>query len=319
MAKWPKKLPEMPDKHKLIFDLTSDEYHGVSGTYSSSQFKDLLDDEEIFIKKYIEKVIPKEDIPAFGTGNYFHTGVLEPHNLKRDCVVYDSGIRRGAKWDAFAEKNRGKVIITSSQKDQAERLIAAVQGSPIAMDYIKNGRAEVSLFNDIWVKDGEIFSPEYNKMLDLEAGWLDFEVKEKDFKTAVKLVLKVRADSLGEDFVLDLKSTTGNARSNFAMRGKISYYLYQLSAALYLDMFSLEKGEQIDTFIWTFASKDCHNCKSYKASRDNLFVGRAMWMKAVRSLAVLMKNDFQLYDELGVLEPQSHELEIIRKTDSSLL
>ncbi len=80
--------------HKLIHDLSSDEYHATPGTYSSSQFKDLLDDEEIFINKYIKKTIEKEDVPAFGTGNYFHTGVLEPHKLKSEYVVFQGKVRR---------------------------------------------------------------------------------------------------------------------------------------------------------------------------------------------------------------------------------
>lgn len=322
MAKhqFPKAMPPgIPKLHKHIFDMPSEVYHKIEGTYSSSQFKDLLDDEEIFIKKYIEKTIPKEDIPAFGTGNYFHTGVLEPHKLKQDCIVYTGKMRRGAEWEKFKAKHGEKTIITQGQLDQANLLIKSVQDSPIAMGYVERGRPEVSLFTELWIYNGEIFAPKFNVVLDFETGWIEYNCKDLNPKKCVIIIVKVRADSLGDDFVLDLKSTTGNARSERAMRGKISYYNYDLSASLYLDMFSLLGEEMLTTFIWVFASKDCHNCKSFKASPTNILVGRAKWMRGVLKLAECMRNEFQLYDELGILEPEHYELDILKVTDASLL
>ncbi len=307
--------------NKEITTLSSDEYHSIEGTYSSSQFKDILDDEELFIKKYIEKTIPRGDVPAFGTGNYFHTGVLEPHKLKTEYLVYSGKVRRGENWDKFKAKNGGKIILTAHQREQGDRLISLAQDSPVAMGFIKRGRPEVSLFVELWVLHGEIFAPDFDKVLDAEVGWIDFPVqkRKKDFEKAFKIVVKVRADSIGEDFILDLKSTTGNARSEPAMRGKISYYNYDLSASLYLDVFSLLRGFQMDLFIWTFASKDMHNCKSYRASRANILVGRAKWVKGIIKMAEGARNDWQLYDSLGVLEPEHFQLEWIRSKETDLV
>ncbi len=318
MHKFAKPLPEEPSYklHKAIYDLSSEGYHSIKGTYSSSQLKDILDDEETFIKKYIERSVEKEHIAAFDVGNYFHTGILEPHKLRTDCVVYDGKVRRGSEWDKFKGQHKNKVILTPSQRDQAIRLIESVQDSPVAMGYIKRGKPEVSLFTEIWVDGGEIYSPKYNKVLDLSGGWLDTSELPGKF---VKLIIKVRADSLGDDFVLDLKSTTGNARSEASMRGKITYYKYELSASLYLDMFSLLKGFQMDQFIWTFASKDAFNCKSYRASRHNLLVGRAKWMKAILKMVECQRNDWQLHDSLGTLEPEQFQLEWIKEKETDLL
>ncbi len=319
--KFPKMLEEMEYKlHKVMFDLTSEDYHGIEGTYSSSQFKDLVDGSgRLFIKKYVEKSIPREDIPAFGTGTYFHTGTLEPHKLTVDCKVYDGKVRRGAAWEEFQAEHKGKTIITSGQREQAERLITSVKDSPIAMGYIVRGKPEVSLFTELAIVWGGIYAPEFGKELTPD-GWRDSAVNI-DFKRAkpmTKLVIKVRADSIGDEFILDLKSTTGDAESESAMRSKLSYYQYELSAALYLDMFSLVKPE-LEDFLWTFASKDFHNSKTYVASKENIRVGRAKYMRAILKLVDLMNNNWEIPDSLGVLEPLQHELEHLKERDTDLL
>ena len=316
-SKFPKALPEYR-LHTLIEDMASETYHGISGTYSSSQFKDLLDDEVTFHKKYVEKSIEREEIPAFSVGNYFHTGVLEPHKLGAECAVYHGKVRRGAEWDSFKLKHEGKVIVTSNQRDEALRLMDSVRKSEIAMSYVTRGKPEVSLFVELAVKGGDIFAPYFGKLLTKD-GWENCLMSSKDVKEATKIVVKVRADSLGDDFVLDLKSTSGNARSERSMRGKVSYYNYDLSASLYLDMFSLEAGKPIDTFIWTFASKDYYNCKSYRASDTNRMIGRAKWMQAVVKLADCLGNGWNIPDVLGTLEPEYFQLEYLNEKDSDLI
>ena len=302
--------------HALI-GLPSETYHSITGTYSSSQFKDMLDDEVTFFKKYIEKSIEREDVPAFAVGNFFHTGVLEPHKLAEDCAVYMGKVRRGAEWDSFQAQHSGKVIVTAAQRDEATRLIESVLNSSVAMSYIKRGKPEVSLFVELAVFKGDIYAPHYGKVLDLRLGWLSCDLPDLD--GAVKLIVKVRADCLGEDFVLDLKSTSGNARSEGSVRSKISYYQYDLSASLYLDIFSLQRGQPIVDFIWTFASKDYFNCKSYKASDNNRLVGRAKWMKAVTRLAYCLDSGWDIPDVLGVLEPEYYQLEHIAEKDINYL
>ncbi len=188
------------------------------------------------------------------------------------------------------------------------------------MSYIKRGKPEASLFIELHVYQGEIYANRYEKKL-TRAGWVDCQrLGKKELNKSVRLVVKVRADSLGEEFVLDLKSTTGNARSESAMREKIKYYNYELSAAFYLDMFSLESTDgPITEFIWTFASKDCHNCKSYKASDRNILIGRKKYMGAILKLAYLIQNDWTLYDSLGVLEPHHTELYHLVESEADLL
>lgn len=300
---------------KLVGDMSSADYHGLSGTFSSSQLKDLLDDPEYFHKKHIEKSVERVSIPAFDVGTYFHCAVLEPDKLGDDCAVFD-GIRRGKVWDEFKETNSGKTIITASEKTQADGLVKATLASPIAMNRIKRGTPEVSTFSEVLV-DG---STVYAKGGELELGkygWV--KAKDKISKKAVTIILKVRADLLADEYILDLKSTTGNAKSVSLMRKKISDYNYDLSASLYLDIFSLATGRTLDQFLWTFASKDFYNCKTYMASSDNVLVGRAKWKKAVVSLAEGIDTNWEFEDSLGVLEPNQWEMEYLKERPEDLL
>lgn len=303
--------------HTLIYDMSSVEYHSTPNTYSSSQFKDCLEDEELFYKKHIEKSIERESIGAFDVGTYFHTGVLEPHKIKEECAVYPGKIRRGDKWDVFLKKHKGKAILTQSQKDQAERLISTIESSPVAMGFIKRGKPEVSAFLELLVGGGEIYAPA-KKLILTSGGWQKFSGKIP-VKNCTQMIVKVRADSLGSDFVLDLKSTTGNAKSEKQMRDKISYYNYDLSCSLYLDVFSAVTMTNYKKFIWSFASKDFHNSRSYLASQNNMLVGRAKYRKALLKIAEGLSSNWVFSDELGILEPNHYELEYIAASESDLV
>jgi exodeoxyribonuclease VIII len=292
----------------LVRDMSSSDYHGMKNTFSSSQLKDLLDDPEYFYKKYVAKTIDRQEIPAFDIGTYFHTAILEPDKLNDECAVY-TGIRRGKDWDQFKAENAGKAIITESEMTQALGLIKAVQDSPIAMNRIKRGEPEVSAFVELAVDGSDIYAPEFGVELG-KFGWTS--TKSKPSKSAIKLVIKTRADLLAEDYILDLKSTTGNAKSAALMRKKISDYQYDLSAALYLDVFSLAKGKQLSQFLWVFASKDYFNSKTYMASADNILIGRAKWKKAAITLADCLANNWQFEDSMGILEPNIWETEWIK-------
>lgn len=299
--------------NKLIKGMSIDAYHGTADTWSSSQFKDLLDDVDVFIKKHIEKAIPREENAAFDIGTYFHTGVLEPHLLGIECAVYPGKVRRGKDWESFKAKNKSKAIVTQAQKDQAEGLVRAVKNSPVAQEFL-DGTPEVSLFVRISIVGGRIYAPNFSKVLTL-GGWeygLCTESGGHD------MIVKVRADMLGENYISDLKSTTGNAKSNRSMREKISHYHYDLSAALYLDLFGLLKPD-LSEFVWIFASKDFFNARSYRASEMNIRVGRAKYMKAMIRMADCALSGWQSVDYLDVLEPLQHELEYLRERDADLL
>lgn len=301
--------------HKLVKDLLSEDYHSLAGTWSSSQFKDLLDDEEIFIKKYIKKEIPRVEREVFDTGTYLHTAVLEPHKISSEIAVYGGKIRRGKEWDKFKAKNAGKCVISSVQKDQGDLMVKAVKNSPTAQEYLE-GDPEVSLFVELVIYRGRIYSEKFRKILG-QTGWEDCYVGE-DLKKGYRIIVKVRADCLGNNFVSDLKSTSANARSEDAVRGSISKYKYDLSAALYLDIFSLIRP-QVREFVWIFASKSANNAQAWRATKNQILVGRAKYSKAMIKLADCAQANWELIDCLREAEPMPYEMEWLRARDTDLL
>ena len=309
MAK--KKLPVL---HRLIRDMSSEAYHSTEDTWSSSQLKDLLDDEETFIKKYIRKEVPREEREAFDTGTYFHTGVLEPHKVSKEIAVFPGKVRYGKDWNEFKKKNPGKVIITGKQKDQGDGMIEAVKASPIAMKYLE-GDPEVSLFVELIVYGGDIYAPAFNKVLTRD-GWKNHKGK---IGKGFSFVVKVRSDCIGKDFISDLKSTSGKAKDQHSVRGSISKYKYDLSASLYVDIFSL-MNENIKDFYWIFASKSAP-CVSatWKATKEQLLVGRAKWSFAVKKAADLAGANWEVYDYLREADPLPYELEWLKEKESDLL
>lgn len=303
--------------HKLTYDLPNEEYHGPNfkWAFSSSQFKDILEDEDLFIEKHIHRTIEREESPAFDVGTYFHVGTLEPHKLKTECVVFPGKIRRGKDWERFKKKNKNKAIVTQQQKDQAEGLVRAVKNSPIAQKYLK-GEPEVTLIVELNIYDGKIYAPHYGKVLTPE-GWEDGPLKR--FKDAYVLYVKVRADLLGKTFITDLKSTSGNARINQSMRGMITEYTYDLSCALYTDIFNLHFDGAIENFYWIFASKKYLKAKTYFASPDQFRVGRAKYMKGMIKMAKRAASNWEYVDTLDSLEPLPFELEHLKTRDVDLI
>lgn len=300
--------------HKLLPDLPIGEYHSTPDTFSSSQFKDILKDVDLFHAKHIAKTVEREEVAAFDVGTYFHTGILEPHKLKLECAVFPHKVRRGQHWDAFKKEHSGKAIVTEQQKYVAERLIRAVQDSPIAQKYLK-GEPEVSLFVEINVHAGEIYAPYFGKLL-TPLGWVDGP--KKRLNGAFKMIVKVRADLLGQTFISDLKSTSENARCNFSTRYTMKRYGYDLSGALYLDLFSLMRPE-LEDFIWIMASKDNYTSRSYRAEPETILVGRRKYMKAMRLMAECAQNGWQSVDYLDTLSPLPEELEWLKEKDTDLL
>lgn len=309
MSSWPK-------TEGMFKDISSDDYHGIRGVYSSSQLKDALKDIEYFYQKYvIEKPNEEKEESAgyFDVGTYFHTEILEPHKLKDECVVF-AGTRRGKDWEAFKAHNQGKAIVTRSEMETAQKLSEAVRKSEIAMTRINRGEPEVSAFIRLRVVGSQIYAITWGRVLS-KHGWKEANVP----KSGIDIWVKVRADLLAEDFILDLKSTTGNAKLEYDMRGKVSSYSYDLSAALYLDIFSAAKQKTMSEFIWTFASKDYFNCKNYKASQDNILIGRAKWKKAVLNIAEGISSNWQFPEYMGILDPNLYEYEFIKEKVEDLL
>jgi hypothetical protein len=278
----------------------------------------MIEDPEVFYKKYVTKEIGRESLPAFDVGTYFHTAVLEPEKLEEECAVFGGGIRRGKEWDDFKANAGSRAIITKSEKETADKLIAAIKGSPVCMSFLDSSKPEVSAFIEIYVLGEDVYSIKDETVhILVSVGWvpaLDIEPDSlAEFGT--KIILKTRADALGmgTGIISDLKSTTGNCKNAHEMQGKVNSYQYDLSAALYLDVFSMASNEDYHTFVWLFASKDMGNARAYRATDKNIMVGRSKWKKAILDLAFYLNNNWTFTDSLGEIGPSVYSLEWLER------
>lgn len=302
--------------NKLVHDLMSSDYHAMVGTWSSSQFKDMIEDADYFIKKYIKKEIERSETDAMDTGTYLHTMVLEPHKLQDEIAVYQGKVRAGKAYQAFRAQHEGKTIITLTQQAQGDLMVKAVRSSPSCSEYLV-GEPEVSFFVELLIQNGKIYAPHFKKHL-TRYGWSPCAHKNFKEEKGQRFIVKVRADTLGETFVSDLKSTSGNARKEHDVRSAISKYRYDLSAALYLDMFALVRPS-VREFIWIFASKQANNAAAWRASEKQIQVGRAKYMHAILKMADCAMAGWELIDCLREAEPLPYEVEWLLEKDTDLL
>lgn len=304
--------------NELIFDMPNTVYHGMENTYSSSQLKTMLEDPEVFYRKYVTKEIERENLSAFDVGTYFHTAILEPEKLSEECAVFEGGIRRGKEWEEFKAKSGSRAIITKTEKETAEKLISAIKKSPISMNLLSSSKPEVSAFIKIYVLDTSVYCFKDEVVFELQSvGWVpNAEADKEPIKEfGTEIIIKTRADALGigTGIISDLKSTTGNTKNAYEMQSKVNTYQYDLSAALYLDVFTMASIEEYHTFVWLFASKDLGNAKAYKATDRNIMVGRAKWKKAITDLAFYLNNNWQFTDSLGEIGPSVFNLEWLER------
>lgn len=306
----------------VVYDLDINEYHKQlpleDHYWSSTQIKDVLVDPELFYKKYITKEIEKDSSKAFNVGHYYHAAILEPETVETDFVIYPGIRRSGKKWDKFEEENSDKIILTTTDLENGEILVKATKESPIAMDLLKNGKAETSLFTSLYIYDEEVFfisDSGKTYLLDIYHGFLS-TTKTFPLDKAIEIKVKVRSDYMTDSYILDLKSTSSNAKSLFEISKATEKYNYDISAALYLDLFNLYYGFSLKHFYWTFASKSKHNSMTYVASDEMILVGRSKWKKAVVTLADLIESDFEFTDELGEIAPFSYQKDMWLKKES---
>ena len=83
--------------------------------------------------------------PAMMMGTATHTAVLEPHRMKTDYVLWETGAKRGKAWDAFEEANAGKVILSRSEFEDVKGMRSAICGHAPAARFLEHGLAEVTM------------------------------------------------------------------------------------------------------------------------------------------------------------------------------
>ena len=270
----------MSVKRVAACDLPNSEYHAPTfegeSYFSSSQLKKMLEAPELFHEQYIlGNAKPMKQSDALVIGSYYHAGVLEPHLLGEEFAVYDGKVRRGSAWDKFQQDNQGKEILSQANIAVADSLIQATMNNERTMELLAEGEPEVSFFGEL---------------------------------EGVKV--KIRFDFLNPSYGLDLKSTGKNAKSVYDIQSSMESFNYDLSAALYMDLYNVWAAEnnepRMTEFYWPFASKSVGNCQVYKATSDLIRVGRLKYKKALNLIKEHTAAGWVFEDTIEELTPMRY-------------
>lgn len=274
--------------------MTDEEYHEQGNLeehfFSSSQVKTAKNNLKDFHRqavKGVKKSFSPVTMDAFTVGHYFHSFFLEPHTLDKYCFY--EGQKRGKVWAEFQKENEGKRILTSKMKESADILIEGVQNSKPC---------------------SEVLSEE-------------FCTEESFFTELDGLRVKCRFDILHEHKTHavggDLKSCSETDLDNEdVLRKVISKYGYDVSYALYRDIYEKVTGKPMKNWYWIFASKGMPFAKLVWA--DDLYykVGRDKYRKGIQKIKELREDKWEYKDKAIILTPKAYEIAEISKQDSDI-
>lgn len=236
---------------------TNLEYHSDTDYISSSGLKLLLDDEDAFYRKYVLKE-KSESTSFFDFGTYIHALVLEPETVEDDFLICPINSRYGKLYETFKlqAKEENKIIILEKERKQAEGMLKEFNKCIHSKKIMQDGVAEQT-----YCYTGTLFSS------------------------------KVRADFLGSNFIMDVKTTSAPLTKD-SLQGVIKKYKYNLSAALYMDVMNKFLDGAVEKFYFIFLNKLTNEIQVVQLSEELLNEGRLLVSKAVEKFHKLKEDGF---------------------------
>lgn len=135
----------------------------------------------------------REDTSSLIRLRAVHTAVLEPEKFEAEYPIFEGKTRRGKEWDAFEAANTGKSILKSSELDDIFDARDAVLANPVAAEYLRDSKREVS-------------------------------VKWTDKKTGLELKGRIDAKSYSKQALVDLKAGPTEARLFAKLAARMGYH-----------------------------------------------------------------------------------------------
>lgn len=218
-------------------DVSNNVYHADRTYYSSSGLKLLLKDKLAFYRKYI--LNEKEETKVnhnFVFGSLVHALILEPHLVDEEFAVWSKS-KGTEEYKKFLEDNKGKDIVTPTAWSNGQFILQQAKESPF-FKYVEGGEAEKTMC-------GKLHG----------------------------MPIKVRADYIKDDYILDIKTTSMDISDTYNIQRACANYGYALSSALYLDMFK-KKMPKLKRFLFWFINKQSGNSVLIEASEEFLEFGR---------------------------------------------
>jgi len=255
-------------------DFDNAEYHGDREYISSSGLKLILKNPREYYRKYVLNEQDNQNVAALSIGSYAHTRILEPHLVEKEYAIWTGGRRQGNAWKEFEEANKSLTILTDSQKSLVDSMVDKFNETNVVLGGHGKER-EVPL--NTFFSDGRAE----------ETGCVEIN------KVKVKVRFDYRKEFPVQGFgsINDLK-TTGIALNNATIEDVkeiCDYWLYELSAALYVDVAEKLTGMPHD-FYFCFLSKKDYAARIFKASQGMIERGRQQYLEAIELLKVARKS-----------------------------
>lgn len=253
---------ELP-KDGIYFDISHADYHRMPAV-NASLLKTVRQASPLHAR--YEQLNPKESTPAMEFGTAVHTAVLEPDKFAAEMACAPEGLDRRRKadkaiWEAFVIESAGKQIVSATDMQRIEAIVASVKENDRVMQFIDaEGANEATL---IWT----------------------------DSSTGLRCKAKFDRICTWQKWncVLDLKTINGYATEEKIQRA-IGEYMYDLGAAWYLR--GAEALAPMDRrFFWIFVeSGPPFQARVVEPTAPMLEEGRLKAEKALRQWAECVKS-----------------------------
>ena len=239
-----------------INNCTNEEYHGDKSFLSSSSYKLLTKDPSMFEEQFIKGNRPDVKPSTqniFDEGTLAHSLILEPDTVEDEFEFFDGFRKAGKLWEEFKSEHgdSGKILMSKAQKMKVERWVESCKKREQVLKLIQGGFPEHTVAGDF-----------------------------------MGIPTKVRADYINVEkgYIVDVKTTAyGSDRDSFI--STIADFSYDLSAALYCNLFAQYYNKSFDFYFYVLGKRDA-SCEIYRASGDTIDRG----MNKLRLAASLYKR-----------------------------
>jgi exodeoxyribonuclease VIII len=191
-------------------------------------------------------------------GTLTHAMILEPDTFKDEFAVMPKFDRRttvGKKAaEEFEQEHAGKIIVDETAYEKASSIAASVRKHPVAIEGLRDGNPEVSLF---WDQYG--------------------------------LPCKARCDYMTGSAIFDIKTCSDASPDGFAKQ--IASFQYHVQAAHYAAGFREIVGWDLDRFVFIAVESEApYAVGVYTLDARSLQSGRLLMERAARAYRVALEQ-----------------------------
>lgn len=229
-----------------INHVSNKDYHADTEFLSSSNYKTLLKDPELFYKeKILGEKEPRIESNSFTEGSLTHSLILEPHKVNEEYAFFNGLRKAGEDYERFTKTIGDKTLISRPQKIRCDSYREAFLKNKSATQLISGGDAEYTICTIL-----------------------------NGIKT------KTRCDYINSDkgYIVDVKTSSYPIDVD-TFRMTCTTWDYQLSAALYLQVAEQHYNKKMDFYFIVIGKKELE-CEVYKASREFIEKGNLQIAKA---------------------------------------